>query len=175
MTARIKLTWQQSLFSVVVSTITILGTALVVIVGGNYVMTGRLTIGQLTVVISYLAAVYGPLSAIAHTNGQLQGALAGTRRVRAMCALVPETIDAPGAIDAVDIKGDIRVEDVGFTYPSGARVLHDITFEAKPGEVFAFVGCAGAGKPARCRLIRGFHDPPGGRVTIDGSAVRHYR
>src|SRR6202034_4559909 len=104
-----------SLFSVVVSTITILGTALVVIVGGSFVMNGRLTIGELTVVISYLAMVYGPLSAIAHTTGQLQGALAGTKRVREMFALIPETVDAPGAIEAADIKGDIRVEDVGFT------------------------------------------------------------
>src|SRR6266851_6246195 len=98
------------MFSVVVSTITILGTAIVVIVGGTQVMNGRLSIGELTVVIAYLAAVYGPLSAIAHTTGQLQGALAGTKRVRAMFALLPETMDAPDAIDAVDITGEIRVE-----------------------------------------------------------------
>src|SRR4029079_7671587 len=90
MNARIAVTWQQSLFSVVVSTITIIGTALVVIVGGSFVWRGRLTVGQLTVVISYLGAVYGPISAIAHTTGQLQGAVAGARRVRAMFALTPE-------------------------------------------------------------------------------------
>ncbi len=114
MDARIAITWQQSLFAVVVSTITILGTALVLIVGGRYVMSGRLTIGQLTVVIGYLAAVYGPLAAIAHTTGQLQGAMAGTKRVRAMFALMPETEEAPGAIDATGVKGDITFENVGF-------------------------------------------------------------
>jgi ABC-type multidrug transport system fused ATPase/permease subunit len=175
MDARIAITWQQSLFSVVVSTITILGTALVVIVGGRFVMSGKLTIGELTVVISYLAAVYGPLSAIAHTTGQLQGALAGTKRVRAMFAILPETIEAPDAIDAVDIKGDIRVEDVGFTYPNGARVLHDISFEAKPGEVIALVGLTGAGKTTLVSLIPRFYDPTVGRVTIDGVDVRRYR
>ena len=175
MDARIAITWQQSLFSVVVSTITILGTALVVIVGGDYVMTGRLTIGQLTVVISYLAAVYGPLSAIAHTTGQLQGALAGTKRVRAMFALIPETVEAPDAIDATDIKGDVSVEDVGFTYPNGARVLHDISFAAKPGEVIALVGLTGAGKTTLVSLIPRFYDPTVGRVTIDGVDVRQYR
>jgi ABC-type multidrug transport system fused ATPase/permease subunit len=175
MDARIAITWQQSLFSVVVSTITILGTALVVIVGGRFVMSGKLTIGELTVVISYLAAVYGPLSAIAHTTGQLQGALAGTKRVRAMFAILPETIEAPDAIDAVDIKGDIRIEDVGFTYPNGARVLHDISFEAKPGEVIALVGLTGAGKTTLVSLIPRFYDPTVGRVTIDGVDVRRYR
>jgi len=175
MNARIAITWQQSLFSVVVSTITILGTALVVIVGGRLVMSGRLTIGQLTIVIYYLAAVYGPLSAIAHTTGQLQGALAGTKRVRAMFALIPETVEAPDAIDAIDIKGDIRVEDVGFTYPNGTRVLHDISFAANPGEVIALVGLTGAGKTTLVSLIPRFYDPTIGRVTIDGVDVRKYR
>ena len=80
-----------------------------------------MTIGDLTVVIAYLGAVYGPLSAIAHTTGQLQGAIAGRRRVRAMFALAPETVDAPDAIDATAVKGDIRFEDVGFSYPDGTR------------------------------------------------------
>jgi ATP-binding cassette, subfamily B, bacterial len=175
MHARIAITWQSSLFSVVVSTITILGTALVVVVGGTYVMRGRLKIGELYVVINYLAAVYGPLSAIAHTTGQLQGALAGAKRVRAMFALMPETIDAPDAIDASDIKGDIRFEEVGFIYPDGTRVLHDITFDAKPGEMVALVGLTGAGKTTLVSLIPRFYDASTGRVLIDGVDVRTYR
>ena len=153
MHARIAITWQQSLFSVVVSTITILGTALVVIVGGRFVMTGTLSIGDLYVVINYLGAVYGPLSAIAHTTGQLQGAVAGAKRVREMFALMPETVDAPDAVDATSVKGDIRFEGVGFTYPDGTDVLHDITFAAKPGEMVALVGLTGAGKTTLVSLI----------------------
>jgi ATP-binding cassette subfamily B protein len=175
MNARIAITWQQSLFSVVVSTITILGTALVVIVGGRLVMDGRLSVGRLTVVISYLAAVYGPLSAIAHTTGQLQGALAGAKRVRAMFAIVPETVDAPDAIDATDMKGDVHFDDVGFTYPNGPSVLHDITFTAKPGEVVALVGLTGAGKTTLVSLIPRFYDATIGGVSIDGVDVRKYR
>jgi ATP-binding cassette, subfamily B, bacterial len=175
MNARIAITWQSSLFSVVLSTITILGTALVVAVGGSYVMRGRLKIGELTVVISYLAAVYGPLSAIAHTTGQLQGAVAGARRVRAMFAVIPETLDAPDAIEAGDIKGDIKFEDVGFAYPDGTNVLDDITFEAKPGEMVALVGLTGAGKTTLVSLIPRFYHASRGRVLIDGVDVRNYR
>jgi len=175
MKARIAITWQSSLFSVVVSTITILGTALVVIVGGDQVMNGKLTIGQLTIVISYLAAVYGPLSSIAHTTGQLQGAIAGAKRVRAMFALLPETVDAPGAIEPDDIKGAVRFEQVGFSYPDRARVLHDISFSAKPGEMIALVGLTGAGKTTLVSLIPRFYDTTEGRVTIDGVDVRQYK
>jgi ATP-binding cassette, subfamily B, bacterial len=175
MSARIAITWQSSLFSVVVSTITILGTALVVAVGGAYVMRGQLKIGELTVVISYLAAVYGPLSAIAHTTGQLQGALAGARRVRAMFALVPETVDAAGAREAADVKGHIKFEDVGFDYPDGTHVLHGIDFEANPGQMVALVGLTGAGKTTLVSLIPRFYQATSGRVLIDGVDVRNYR
>ncbi len=175
MNARIAITWQQSMFSVVVGTITILGTALVVIVGGNFVMRGRLTVGQLTVVIAYLAAVYGPLSAIAHTTGNLQGAVAGAKRVREMFAMTPETVDAPGAVDAGDIRGDVVFEAVGFTYPDGTQVLHDIDFAAKPGEMIALVGLTGAGKTTLVSLIPRFYDATAGRVLVDGMDVRQYR
>jgi len=175
MKARIAITWQQSMFSVVVSTITILGSAVVVIVGGTFVMQERLTIGELTVVIGYLGAVYGPLSAIAHTTGQLQGALAGAKRVRAMFALLPETIEAPGAVDASAVAGEVRFEQVGFAYPDGTQVLHDITFAAKPGQMIALVGLTGAGKTTLVSLIPRFYDATVGRVLIDGVDVRTYR
>jgi ABC-type multidrug transport system fused ATPase/permease subunit len=175
MNARIAITWQQSLFSVVVSTITIIGTALVVIVGGRLVMRGQLTIGDLYLVISYLGAVYGPLSAIAHTTGQLQGALAGAKRVRTMFALMPETVESPDAIEATAIRGDLRFEDVGFSYPDGTNVLHDITFAAKPGEMVAIVGLTGAGKTTLVSLIPRFYNASTGRVLIDGVDVRNYR
>ena len=174
MDARIAITWQQSLFGVIVSTITILGTALVVIVGGVHVMRRQMTIGDLTVVIAYLGAVYGPLSAIAHTTGQLQGALAGAKRVRAMFALIPETLDAPDAVEA-DIKGDVTFDKVGFQYPDGTDVLHDITFSAKPGEMVALVGLTGAGKTTLVSLIPRFYDTTAGEVLVDGVDVRRYR
>jgi ATP-binding cassette subfamily B protein len=173
--ARIALTWQQSLFSAIVTAITIIGTALVLIVGGIHVMRQQMTIGDLTVVIAYLGAVYGPLSTIAHTTGQLQGALAGAKRVRAMLALVPETIDRPDAVDASHVTGDVRFEDVGFKYPDGPDVLHDITFEARPGEMIALVGLTGAGKTTLVSLIPRFYDATEGRVLLDGIDVRQYR
>jgi ATP-binding cassette, subfamily B, bacterial len=175
MNARIKITWQQSMFSVVVSTITILGTGLILVVGGQHVMRGELSIGTLAVVIAYLGMVYGPLSSIAHTTGQLQGAIAGARRVRAMFALTPETNDRPDAIEASTISGDITFEGVGFDYPDGTKVLHDIDFRAKPGEMVALVGLTGAGKTTLVSLIPRFYDATAGRVLVDGVDVRDYR
>jgi len=175
MNARISVTWQQSLFSVAVSTITIIGTGLVVVVGGRHVMSGQLKIGELTVVIAYLGAVYGPLSSIAHTTGQLQGAIAGAKRVRAMFALTPETVDAPDAIDATGVVGDIQFKNVSFTYPGGREVLHGIDFTARPGEMVALVGLTGAGKTTLVSLIPRFYDTTSGHVVVDGVDIRQYK
>ena len=176
MRARIALTWQQSLFGALVGTITIAGTALVLVVGGMHVLSGKLMVGSMFVVINYLGAVYGPLSAIAHTTGQLQGAVAGARRVREMLALTPETVEAPGAgaITATNIQGEVRFDNVGFSYPDGANVLHNINFTAQPGQMIAVVGLTGAGKTTLVSLIPRFYDATAGRVLIDGVDVRQY-
>lgn len=175
MKARISITWQESLFSVVVSTVVIFGTALVLIVGGRHVLRGQMTIGQLTVVLAYLGMVYGPLSAIAHTTGQLQGALAGAKRVRAIFEMLPETLDAPDAIDATHVTGTIQFDDVGFKYPDGTEVLRHITFDAKPGEMIALVGLTGAGKTTLVSLIPRFYNASSGSVLVDGVDVQKYR
>jgi ATP-binding cassette subfamily B protein len=175
MQARIAITRQEAVFSITVSTITMLGTALVLIVGGLNVIRGQMTIGQLTVVLTYLGSVYGPLSEVAHTSGQLQDALAGARRVRATLALEPEPEDAPDALPADGLAGAVRFEGVGFRYPDGTDVLHDIGFEAAPGEMVALVGLTGAGKTTLVSLVPRLYDATIGRVMIDDVDVRRYQ
>ena len=175
MDARIAITRQESIFSVTVSTITMLGTALVLIVGGLNVIRGQMTIGQLTVVLTYLGSVYGPLSEVAHTSGNLQDALAGARRVRATLALEPEPEDLPDALPADGLKGAVRFEGVGFRYPDGTDVLHDISFAAAPGEMVALVGLTGAGKTTLVSLVPRLYEPTIGRVLIDEVDTRRYQ
>jgi ATP-binding cassette subfamily B protein/subfamily B ATP-binding cassette protein MsbA len=173
MQARLTLTWQESLFSVVVTAITLSGTALVLGVGGLHVLDGTLTVGSLLVVIAYLAAVYNPLSSIAHTTGSLQQAIVSARRVREILALTPEPLDAGGGRDASGIAGHVRFEGVSFAY-GDRTILEDIDFEARPGELVALVGLTGAGKTTLVNLLPRFYEPTAGRVTVDGVNVRDY-
>jgi ATP-binding cassette subfamily B protein/subfamily B ATP-binding cassette protein MsbA len=175
MTARLRYTWQESLFTWVVALITLSGTAIVLTVGGLHVLRGDLTVGGLLVVIAYLASVYGPLSAIAHTTGVLQNAVASSRRVREVLALVPEALDRPDAIDASGITGEIRFEHVSFEYEPGRPVLHDVSFTARPGEMVALVGLTGAGKSTLASLVPRFYQPAQGQVLIDGIDATQYR
>ncbi len=174
MRARLTLTWQESLFSVAVTAITLAGTALVLIVGGLHVLNGTLTLGSLLVVIAYLAAVYDPISAIAHSTGSLQQAVASARRVREIFALTPEILDAPHGIDASGIAGHIRFDEVSFAYDDQRTVLDTISFEARPGELVALVGLTGAGKTTIASLVPRFFVPSSGRVLIDDVDVVRY-
>ena len=175
MQARLTLTWQESLFSVVVTAITLAGTALVLVVGGLHVLDGRLTVGSLLVVIAYLAAVYNPLSSIAHTIGSLQQAVVSARRVREIFAL-----DA-GAARRARRARRLRASRAtsgsitsSFAYDEDRPVLDDVSFDARPGEMVALVGLTGAGKTTLASLIPRFFEPTSGRVLIDGVDVRRY-
>lgn len=173
MHARLRLTWQESLFGVVVGAITLVGTALVITIGGLHVLSGELTVGGLLVVIAYLAAVYNPLSSIAHTTGSLQQALVSARRVRDIFALTPEPLEG-GGVDAAALTGDVRFESVSFAYDADRSILTDVSFEAHPGEMVAIVGLTGAGKTTLVSLIPRFFEPTGGRVLVDGRDVSDY-
>jgi ABC-type multidrug transport system fused ATPase/permease subunit len=175
MTARLTFTWQESLFTLAVTAITLTGTALVLTVGGLHVLQGELSAGELLVVIAYLGALYGPLSSIAHTTGSLHNAVASARRVREIFAHTPELLDSPQAIDATGITGDIRFENVNFSYGADRQILRDVSFSASRGEMVALVGLTGAGKSTLASLIPRFFEPASGRVLIDGIDVSHYR
>lgn len=174
MQARLGLTWQESLFSLTVTAITLAGTALVLVVGGLHVLGGTLTLGGLLVVIAYLAAVYNPISEIAHTTGSLRQAMVSARRVRDIFALTPEPLDAPGAIDASRISGQVRFDQVRFAYDSNRPVLDGVSFEAHPGEMLALVGLTGAGKTTIANLIPRLFEPTAGQVLVDGVEVTRY-
>lgn len=174
MRARLRLTWQESLFAIALSAITLVGTALILTVGGMHVLDGTLTVGGLLVVLAYLAAVYNPLSSIAHTTGSLQQAVVSARRVREILALTPETLDANAGLDATHIRGELRFDRVSFAYDESRAILDEVSFTAAPGEMVAIVGLTGAGKTTLASLIPRFFTPTGGQVLIDGVEASRY-
>jgi ATP-binding cassette subfamily B protein/subfamily B ATP-binding cassette protein MsbA len=169
---RLALTRREMLFTVTLDLVLTAGTAVIITVGGYGVLNGRMTVGQLLVVIAYLASVYEPLHTISSTVGGLQSALAGIRRVRAVLERVPEVVEKPNASTLRPPLGTVVFDDVHFTYPDGDEVLHGLSFQVAPGETVAIVGPTGAGKSTILSLLLRFYDPEQGSVSLGGRDLR---
>jgi ATP-binding cassette, subfamily B, bacterial len=172
MQARIMLTGREAWFSLVVGNLIVIGTALVVLVGGRLVLRGELTVGTLLISLAYLGFVYGPLSGIANTTGTIQRALASARRVRAVFDLAPEVDE--GTARCPRLKDRLEFQGVDFAYDH-RPILSDINFTANAGELVALVGPSGSGKTTLVSLISRFYEPARGRIVIDGQDISRCR
>jgi ATP-binding cassette subfamily B protein len=171
--ARVKLTVRQTLFSLAVNMTTAIGTALVLGLGAYHVLAGRLTVGQLLVVLSYIAAVYQPLQSISTTVGGLQDDLVSVQMAFGLLDTQPDVKDLPDAVDIGRAAGHVKFEGVHFSYNRRTDTLKDVSFEVQPGQTIAVVGPTGAGKSTLVSLMPRFYDPTRGRIRLDGMTVRH--
>jgi subfamily B ATP-binding cassette protein MsbA len=145
---------------------------LVLWLGGQEVLAGRLTPGQLIGFLFYAVLLIGPLGGFASFYGQVQSALGATTRVFELLDTQPEIVDAPDAEPLPPVSGRISFENVGFAYDPRQPVLSDVSLEIEPGQVVAVVGPSGVGKTTLVHLIPRFYDPTAGRVLIDGRDLR---
>jgi ATP-binding cassette subfamily B protein len=169
---RVSVTVQQTAFSLFINTATALGSGLVLGVGGYFTLQGRLTLGQLLVIMSYIAMVYKPLEQISKSVGALQEKLVGLRISYDLLDQEPEIRDMPGARDVGAVLGELTFENVSFNYSGRQETLKAISFHAPAGRVIALVGPTGAGKTTLVSLIPRFYDSTNGRVLLDGADIK---
>jgi ATP-binding cassette subfamily B protein/subfamily B ATP-binding cassette protein MsbA len=134
-----------------------------------------LTVGDLVMFLSYLAALLGPIATLASSATALQNSLSGLDRVLDLLAEPLEMPSRPGAISVTreTAEGRITLRNVSFAYNNSATpVLHDINLDVQPGEMVALVGPSGAGKTTLCNLVARFYDPTAGAVLLDGVDLR---
>ncbi|UCE76104.1 MAG: ABC transporter ATP-binding protein [Gammaproteobacteria bacterium] len=152
------------------------GAAIVLYAGGQRVLSGTLSVGSLLVFVAYLQSMQRAVESLLNTYGNLKSAEASADRVLEVLDADEQVNDRPGAVALPTGRrpdaGCIRLEKVSFGYQAGRTVLHDISFEVKPGETIALVGRTGAGKTTLVSLIPRFFDPWRGRVTLDGMDIR---
>ena len=158
--------------ALVVTTLIAVGTSAMYYVGTIQVLDGRLSIGDLTVFVAYLATLYQPIQQLTYTAWALEGAAAGAQRCFEILDREEETKDAPGAVPLGIAKGEITFAGVAFNYDPKAPVLTGVDLAIAPGETVAFVGGTGAGKSTLLSLVPRFYDPTTGIVRIDGHDLK---
>jgi ABC-type multidrug transport system fused ATPase/permease subunit len=142
--------------------------ALVVVMGGQSILAGRLSLGDFGSYVAFALMFAAPLLDLPEIATRVTETLADLERVRAVEAVTPEDEGDASKAPLGTIEGDIAFEKVSFEYRPGVPVLRDVSFRATAGTTTAIVGSSGAGKSTLLALLMAFYRPTRGRVTIDG-------
>ncbi|MQA89836.1 MAG: ATP-binding cassette domain-containing protein [Gemmatimonas sp.] len=169
---RVKVTVGETLFSMAVNMSTAVGTGLILWFGAYRSLQGQITVGELLVIMSYIAAVYQPLQTISLTLSSLQQKFVSLESVLGLIDKEPEIRDAPDAVDTRRVRGDVSVMGVSFDYSGRKDTLKEMSFEACAGQLIGIVGPTGAGKTTLVSLIPRFYEPGKGQILVDGIDVQ---
>ena len=165
----------KSLLSPIVTVAVALCTAMVLWRGAALILAGTMTVGALTVYLSYLTKFFKPVKDLATTTNAIAQAAVGVDRVREILDTDTVLPERPGALAPAFLKGSIAFEHVAFSYTKDSPVLKDVSFSIEPGQMVGIVGPTGSGKSTVVSLIPRFYDPNNGTVTVDGRDVRDYK
>jgi ATP-binding cassette, subfamily B, bacterial len=151
-----------------------LATGLVLFFGARQVLVGAMTPGDLVVFALYLRSAFKPMRDMAKYTGRMARAAASGERIIDVLDEVPEIRDAPGAVAAPPLRGEIEWDGVTLEYELGHEALRDVRLRVAAGERLALVGPSGGGKSSLASLVPRLYDPTRGRVLVDGRDVREY-
>lgn len=162
----------QSLYRPSSSVMVSVGMAIVIFYGGQRVIGGTITIGEMILFGTYFIQLVGPMRMFARLIMFYQDALASARRVFEVIDIGEDVPEAPDPLELSKLKGEIRFENVFFSYEGFGDTLRDISLTVEPGEKVALMGLVGSGKTTLAELVPRFYDVTAGSVTVDGYDVR---
>ncbi len=170
--ANLRLTLTNVNSALVISTLMVVGTAVMYYIGTLHVLGGTLTLGSLLVFSAYLLMLYQPLESLTYTTWAMEGATAGAKRCFEILDRQHDVVDFPGAIAISSAKGAIAFQTVSFGYAPDRCVLRDIDLQIEPNQIVGLAGGTGAGKSTLLSLVPRFYDPTTGSIMLDGRDIR---
>jgi len=159
------------------------GTAAIILYGGTQAIDHAIQIGTIIAFIGYLQVFFQPIQELSQLYTTYQQGMAALDKVFELLDTEPDMVDAQGAIDPGQLRGEIEMQGVSFAYADDAldrqagdeRVewaLRNVDLHVPPGQTLALVGATGAGKSTFAKLVARFYDPQAGRVLVDGHDLR---
>lgn len=149
--------------------------AAVALFGAFSCISGGMTVGGLTIFLSYANQYTKPFNEISGVITELQNALACAERVFSLIEEKPETADKENAYKLTDVNGDVVMKDVSFSYDKSKKLIENLDLDVKKGQRVAIVGPTGSGKTTLINLLMRFYDVDKGAITIDGYDIRDIR
>ncbi len=163
---------QNALYFPFVDLLSSLATAIILGYGAYLVFDGETSIGVLTAFLGYATSFFDPVQQLSQLYSTFLSAVAALDKIMEVLVEEPQVTDAPEAREVGRLNGQVRFDDVRFSYATGPEVLHGIDLDVAAGTTVALVGHTGAGKSTIAKLIARFYDPTGGRITVDGIDLR---
>ena len=173
--ANVQSIFYYAVFYPAVELVSALAAALILWVGGGFVIEGTVTLGLLVAFLMYAQRFFRPISDMSEKFNVLQGAMASSERIFALLDTpvhITSPVEAGRSPDSCGGGGAIAFEHVTFAYVEGEPVLKDVSFRVEPGQRVALVGATGAGKTTIVSLLLRFYDVQAGRITVDGVDIR---
>lgn len=172
---QIKLAHTAAGYSFVVGMLLAIGTAFFIYVGATFVKSGKMTLGELTLIIAYVTQIFGPLESIVKNLNEIQSSVSSIDRVLSVLDEEKEVKDNLHAVPLPKVKGSFEFQNVGFHYHPEKMILQNISFQIQPGDKVGIMGSTGAGKSTLVSLLMRFYDPTNGIITIDNIDIRKYK
>jgi len=161
-----------SSFGPLILGLTFLVSTILIWYGGQQVMQGTTTPGELAAFFLYALIMAGPIGTFVKIYTQLQETLGAMRRVNEILDTKPLVNSPENPVKLTSLKGHVCFSEVIFGYEDGTPVLNNISFDIHPGKTVALIGPSGAGKSTTVQLLLRFFDPQSGKIQIDGNDLK---
>lgn len=171
--ARVRGQWLISVYFPFVQLLASVAAAAVIIVGAGRIDNGTLTTGALVAYLLYIELFFAPVQQLSQVFDGYQQATVSLGRIQELLREPTSTADPDEPLDVLSLRGEIAFEDVSFAYGSDEAALTGVDLRIPAGQTVAFVGETGAGKSTLVKLVARYYDPTAGRVTADGTDLRH--
>lgn len=169
---QIKIAWMVALFNASVWIIFAIGTALFIFLGANYVQAGKMTLGDLTLMLAYLTQFFSPLQNISKNLTDTQSSITSIERVFQLLDKEQEVTERPAAVNLHKAQGGFHFRQVSFGYNKSKETLQNLSFVIQPGDRVGIMGSTGAGKSSLISLLMRFYDPSSGEIFLDGKNLK---
>lgn len=161
-----------SAFTPMIRMIIVSGFIAIMVFGGQLALNGTLNIGLYSILVFMSQRLLWPLTSLGETFDQYQRAMASTNRILDLLDTQPKITTGSRNLPLNEVRGDVKFDNVRFTYDKGQTVLNGLTLDIPAGETAAIVGATGAGKSTIIKLLLRFYDVSGGAVWVDGNDIR---